>query len=229
MKARLLEWRKLAPEVRELAFDVPEAESLDFLPGQFVSFTSDHHGRPVTRAYSLASAPDGNRFLLCLNRVREGLLSPWLFEMGPGDSVAMQGPMGHFTPRQPFRDSVLVATGTGIAPFRSYLLSPSLRENPARVTLLFGARHESGLLYRPLFEQLAEERVGFRFLSTLTRPTPSWTGRTGRVQNHLDEALDGRHDLDVYVCGLKAMVEDVRNLLKKKGFDRKQIIAEKFD
>jgi NAD(P)H-flavin reductase len=229
VKARLLNFRELAPEVREFVFEAAEVESLDFKPGQFVSFTGDHHGRPVTRAYSLASAPDGNRFTLCLNRVKEGLLSPWLFDMAPGDSVAMSGPLGYFTPREPFRDSVLVATGTGIARFRSYLLSPATRESTAKITLLFGARYESGLLYRQLFEELAAVRRGFTFMPTITRPESSWKGRTGRVQSHLDEALEGRRDVDVYVCGLEVMVDDVRNLLKQRGFDRRQIIAEKFD
>jgi CDP-4-dehydro-6-deoxyglucose reductase len=49
------------------------------------------------------------------------------------------------------------------------------------------------------------------------------------VQSHLDEILEGRIDLDVYLCGLKEMVDDVRRLLKQRGFDRKQIIYEKYD
>lgn len=226
MRARLVNSREIAPEVRHFVFEVTEA-ALEFTPGQFVSFTCERDGKKVTRAYSIASAPDGNRFEICLNRVKEGLLSPWLFTMEPGETISMQGPLGYFTPRRPFRDSVLVATGTGIAPFRSFLLSGNIPL--VEVTLLFGARYESGLLYRDLFEELAVSRPGFRFMPTITRPEPSWSGRTGRVQEHLEEALAGRKDVDVYICGLKAMVEEVRNLLKQKGFDRRQIIVEKYD
>lgn len=229
MRARLVHSREIGPEVREFVFEVPEADRFEFIPGQFVSFSSGHQGRPVTRAYSLASAPNGNRFELCLNRVKEGLLSPWLFEMAAGAEIEMQGPLGYFQSRQPFRDAVLVATGTGIAPFRSFLLSPQVAQSTARVTLLFGARYESGLVYRDLFESLAQSREGFRFLPTITRPDANWTGRTGWVQKHLDEALDGRRDIDVYVCGMKAMVNEVRTLLKESGLDRKQIIVEKYD
>jgi CDP-4-dehydro-6-deoxyglucose reductase len=124
---------------------------------------------------------------------------------------------------------VLVATGTGVAPFRSFVRSREVAESEARLTLLFGARYESGLVFGHEFEELASARPGFVYLPTLTRPEPGWTGRTGRVQQHLDEALAGRGDIDVYVCGLKAMVEDVRQLLKDRGFDRKQIIVEKYD
>lgn len=229
MNAQLLESREIAPEVRHFHFEVPGVERLDFTPGQFVSFTEDVQGRPVTRAYSLAAAPAGNRFELCLNRVREGLFSPWIFQLKPGDTVRMRGPLGYFVPRQPFRDSVFVATGTGVAPFRAFLGSEPVRTYPGRITLLFGARYTEGLLYRAEFERLAVDRTGFRFLPTITRPTAEWSGRSGRVQQHLDQALDGRTDIDVYICGLKAMVDDVRDLLKARGFDRKQIISEKYD
>lgn len=229
MQARLLNSREIAPEVREFVFDVPEVRTLNFQPGQFVSFRGEFDGRPVTRAYSIASTPRENRFELCLNRVREGIFSPWLFEMQPGQSVTMNGPLGYFVPRHPFRDAVLVATGTGVAPFRAFLQSKAVLESGARVTLLFGARYEEGLLYRPEFEALAAERPGFVYLPTLTRPDDGWRGRQGRVQAHLEEALAGRTDLDVYVCGLKEMVEDVRTLLKQRGFERKQIVVEKYD
>jgi CDP-4-dehydro-6-deoxyglucose reductase len=50
------------------------------------------------------------------------------------------------------------------------------------------------------------------------------------VQAHVDEALAHHAAVpDVYICGLKEMVDDVRALLKQKGFDRKQIIYEKYD
>jgi CDP-4-dehydro-6-deoxyglucose reductase len=49
------------------------------------------------------------------------------------------------------------------------------------------------------------------------------------VQAHLLEAVGDRRDLDVYICGLKAMVDDVRAMLKGLGFDRKQIVFEKYD
>lgn len=229
MNARLIESIEIAPDIRQFTFAVEEVDRLEFTPGQFVSFRRDILGRSITRAYSLASAPGGNRFALCLNRVQDGHMSPRLFEMQPGDTVEMSAPLGYFVPREPERDAVYVATGTGIAPFRSFLRWQPLVSGPANLTLLFGTRQEAGILYRGEFEDLAASRPGFRFLPTLTRPGTTWTGRTGRVQAHLDEALSGRTDLDVYICGLKAMVDDVRALLKSKGFERKQIIVEKYD
>jgi NAD(P)H-flavin reductase len=228
-RARLLETVEIAPDVRHFLFDVPSLSELAFSPGQFVSFTGILGDRSVTRAYSIASAPDGNRFELCLNQVKEGLLSPWLFTMQPGDDIEMTGPLGYFVPRKPFRDSLLIATGTGVAPFRGYLRAGILEEGSPRVTLLLGARYQTGLLYRGEWEGLVRARPNFRFMPAITRPDNDWAGRQGRVQQHLDEALEGRTDVDVYICGLKAMVDDVRQILKQRGFDRKQIIYEKYD
>ena len=229
MKATLVESREIAPEVRHFVFETPGVKQLHFKPGQFVSFNEMLGGKEITRAYSIASLPAGNHFELCLNLVHDGIFSPHLFEMKPGDSVEMTDPLGFFVVRNPTRDAVFVATGTGIAPFRSmapdYLGHPLAKE----LTLIFGVRHERTIYYRDDFEALAKQHPNFRFWPTLSRPEPSWSGRTGHVQIHLLEAIGDRRDLDVYICGLKAMVDDVRGILKGMGFDRKQIIFEKYD
>lgn len=229
MEARLIESHEIAPGVRHFGFEAVGVDRLDFIPGQFTSFTDLIAGKKITRAYSLASAPSGsNRFELCLNRVEEGHLSPRLFEMRPGDRMEMRQPLGQFVLRQPARDSIFVATGTGIAPFRA-ILQAHLNESSPAFTLLFGVRYKSHLLYRDELEEMAARYPHFRFWPTLTRPDPGWTLRQGRVQAHLAEAIGARRDLDFYLCGLKEMVDDVRGVLKAQGFDRKQIFYEKYD
>lgn len=229
MKAVLLEAHDIAPEVRHFVFQAPEVEQLHFKPGQFVSFHEVLGGKKITRPYSIASLPAGNRFELCLNLVKEGLFSPHLFGMKPGDAVDISAPLGFFVVRNPAREAIFIATGTGIAPFRSmvpdYLSHPDARQ----LTLLFGVRYESTVYYRDEFERQAAQYSNFRFWPTLSRAGESWGGRTGHVQTHLLEAIGERRDLDVYICGMKAMVDDVRAILKGMGFDRKQIIFEKYD
>src|SRR5579862_5725744 len=201
MEARLIQSVEIAPEVRHFVFEAVGMEGLHFQPGQFTSFTELIQGKKITRAYSLAAAPSGgNRFELCLNRVVEGHLSPRLFAMQPGETIEMRQPLGMFVLRNPPRDSIFIATGTGIAPFRSMLQAHLSAASPA-FTLLFGVRYEWHLLYRAEFEEMASRQPHFRFWPTLTRPDSGWSGRSGRVQSHLEEAVASRRDLDVYLCG----------------------------
>ena len=173
--ARLLEIRDVGEEIRHFIFEAVGMEKLVFTPGQFVSLTDTIFGRKITRAYSIASPPRGdNRFELCLNRVKEGIFSPHLFVMRAGDEVDMKGPLGGFVPRTPLRDSIFVATGTGIAPIRSMVLG-LLPGNPEhQLTLIFGVRHPANLLYSEEFAGLEQQAANFRFLPTVTRPVENW-------------------------------------------------------
>ncbi len=225
MKARLVESHEAAPRTRHFTFEAERI--LNFIPGQFVSLVVEIGGKAITRAYSIASPPDGSRFDLCLNLVEDGALSPYLFSLQRGDEVEYKGPFGTFVWREPPNDSILVATGTGITPFRSMIQAPAGRQR--RTTLVLGARHESGLIYRAEFEELQEKYSNFRFVPTLTRAGADWAGRTGRVHAHVLEELGDRRDVDVYICGMAEMVNELRSALKEKGLDRKRIIVEKYD
>jgi CDP-4-dehydro-6-deoxyglucose reductase len=228
--ARLVESVELAPEIRHFVFEVPGADRLIFEPGQFVSFHHRIEGEEITRPYSVASPPDGdNRFELCLNLVPGGPFSRFLFALRPGDEVEFDGPLGFFVLRRPLRDSLFVATGTGIAPIRSMIRHLLAHGAACRLQLLFGARRPEMILYREEFERLAAAHPRFTFHPTLSRPPESWTGLRGHVQDHLFDILAGRTGVDVYVCGLKDMVNEVRRRLKEAGWDRRAIIYEKYD
>jgi ferredoxin-NADP reductase len=228
MKARLIASREIAPNTRHFEFEALDWQAA-FVPGQFLSVTAAIGEDEITRAYSIASPPDGNRFAFCANLVPDGHLSPFLFLLNPGDEIDFKGPYGAFILRRPVSDSIFVATGTGIAPFRS-ILQAKLREFPRnRFTLIFGVRYEHSLLYDNELRGLAEECPNFVYRPTLTRPPEGWAGLTGRVQGHTLEALGERRDVDVYICGLREMVDDMRAQLKAVGLDRKRIIYEKYD
>jgi NAD(P)H-flavin reductase len=221
MKARLTGWREAGPGTRHFDFEAIDWDGA-FTPGQFLSLTSGE----ITRAYSIATPPGGKKFGLCANLVEDGHFTPWMFAQDPGDEIEFKGPYGVFTPRPLESDSILVATGTGIAPFRSFLGGGALT---GRCTLIFGARYEAGLLYNEEWRALVASRPDFSYRPTLTRPGPAWQGLTGRVQPHVFEALGGRRDIDIYICGLKEMVDQLRAELKALGMDRKRVIYEKYD
>jgi ferredoxin-NADP reductase len=230
VKARLIDWRELGPTTRHFEFEAIDWDGV-FEPGQFLSLTASLGDGEITRAYSIASPPDGQRFGLCANQVAGGQFSPWLFSRAPGDEIEFDGPYGVFTPRNTGSDSILVATGTGVAPFRAFLSDGALQSGAlqGKCTLILGTRHESGLLYDAEWKELAQARADFVYWPTLTRPSSEWRGLTGRVQPHVLHALGERRDIDVYICGLHEMVNDLRAELKAVGVDRKRIIYEKYD
>jgi ferredoxin-NADP reductase len=228
VNAVLRETAIIAPETRHCRFDIPELASFPFLPGQFVSLSAPINGRQITRAYSICSSPAGNHFEICFNRVQDGRFSPFLYDLQPGDSVGAKGPHGYFTVKNPDSPILMIATGTGVAPFRSMLLHLLGEGAAASIMLLFGVRYEEGILYGNEFEQLQRRHPNFRFWPTLTRPKETWNGRAGRVQAHLEEAL-ATPGLDVYICGLNAMVKDVRGILKERGLERSRVFYERYD
>lgn len=231
--ARLLDARDLSDSTKHFSWEVEEAHKFDFQAGQFVSMMAQHDGREITRAYSIASAPRGdNTFDLCLNRVPEGFFSNFLCDLRAGDEVRFHGPHGYFTLKHPVRDSLFVATGTGIAPVRGmvhWLLADPARHQDRQFTLVFGVRYRHDLYYDDEFRQLERDHANFHYLPTLSRDNPGWTGARGYVQEHLERLAKDRADMDAYICGLRDMVTANRELLKKLGWDRKSILYERFD
>jgi ferredoxin-NADP reductase len=187
-------------------FVIDELESFSFAPGQFVSAVAeDKNGKQQTRAYSIASAPSGNGFELCVNRVEEGFFSNHLADLPDlpiGARIHVHGPHGHFILREPVTDSILVATGTGIAPMRAYaqwLFPPESgpgagpdRSNGKDIWLVFGTRYETELYYHEYFEDLARRKPNFHYLATLSRAPENWSGLRGYVQEHVARIVEER-------------------------------------
>jgi ferredoxin-NADP reductase len=229
-------------DCKHFEFEVQDLPNFDFAAGQFVSMLAKNNEKQMTRAYSLASGPRGNnRFDLCLNRVEGGFFSNYLCDMEHGNVVQFHGPHGHFVLRNPLRDSLMIATGTGIAPMRGFVewLFPLNGGEPERhegrdIWLIFGTRYESEIYYREYFEEVARKYPNFHYLITLSRPNEGWKGATGYVQEHVKKILEsrsgaGKDEMDAYICGLNEMVSANRKLLTEYGWDKKQIVFERYD
>ncbi len=242
-------------------FVIDAVESFPFAAGQFVSAVAeDANGKLQTRAYSIASAANGNRFELCVNRVEEGFFSNHLADLPDlplGATIQIHGPHGHFLLNEPITDSILIATGTGIAPMRGYLhsLFPANgtdRSGGKEIWLVYGTRYESDIYYRDEFEALARRKPNFHYLPTLSRAEEGWGGLRGYVQDHVARIIEERaarlghplpmpppdptllaselnFDIYAYICGLNFMVSSVRERLAGFGWHRKQIVFERYD
>jgi ferredoxin-NADP reductase len=232
--ARLVRSVSLSNLTKHLEFELAAVPRFGFVAGQWLSFkTNKPDGEETTRAYSIASPPgDDNRFALCLNRVQDGFMSNFLCDMKEGQEISCQGPFGDFILRPPLRDTVFIATGTGIAPFRSmlhWLLADPVRHQDKRLWLLFGNRTETDIYYHAEFLDLAARHGNFHYLPTLSRSAPEWQGLRGYVQEHMAAIVEGRTDMHAYICGLDKMIRANRELLKGLGWDRKAILYEKYD
>ena len=232
--ARLLRSVPLSEFTKHLELEVSGVPRFGFVPGQWLSVKATAPGgEEMTRAYSIAAPPAENGHIaFCLNRVQDGFMSNYLCSLEEGAQITFQGPFGDFILRPPLRDTVFIATGTGIAPFRSmlpWLLAESGRHQGRQFWLLFGARCEQGIYYREEFERLAAEHANFHFLPTLSRAAAEWKGLRGYVQEHLAEVVGTRTDMHAYICGLDRMIKANRELLKSLGWERTSIRYEKYD
>ena len=205
--ARLLKKTLISESARcyHLDFALEDLESFPFLAGQFISaVATDPSGKQQTRAYSIASAANANRFELCVNRVAQGFFSNHiadLTDLPPGSTIQVHGPHGHFILKQPITDSIFISTGTGIAPMRAYAqwLFPETgpdagvdRSEGKDIWMVFGTRYESELYYRDEFESLAARKPNFHYLPSLSRADESWKGLRGYVQEHVARIIEER-------------------------------------
>lgn len=233
LNANLIQSTALSDLTKHLEFEVQGVPHFGFVPGQWLSLThTKPEGEEITRAYSIASPPNANRFALCLNRVQDGFMSNYLCDLEAGAKISGQGPFGNFILRPPLRDTLFIATGTGIAPYRSmlqWLLADASRHQNRQFWLLFGSRHEKDIYYHEEFLQLAAEHKNFDYLPTLSRGSADWKGLRGYVQEHVPGIVNGRSEMHAYICGLDKMVSANRGLLKNLGWDRKSILYEKYD
>ena len=232
---RLVRSVSLSAQTKHLEFEVSALPRFGFVAGQWLSFkTNKPDGEEITRAYSIASPPgDDNRFALCLNRVQDGFMSNFLCDMKEGEEISCQGPFGDFILRPPLRDTIFIATGTGVAPFRSmlhWLLADPVRHQDKQLWLLFGNRTERDIYYHEEFLDLAAHHPNFQLSCQLSAAAL----RNGKVcadmsRNTCRESSKGRTDMHAYICGLDKMIKANRELLKGLGWDRKSILYEKYD
>ncbi len=208
----------------------PEVE-FSFKPGQYCTLGLDS----IERAYSIASAPHEPDLEIFVELVPppDGALTPLMWDLKVGDCMSIRPrAKGVFTMDQKYRDHLMVATVTGIAPFistiRSYLHNGG---EGHRFYVLQGASYYNEFTYEDEMERLTSQHPDSIFyVPTISRPSDDmnrgWEGEKGRVNNiveqHIDKfGLSPDHTM-VYACGHPGMIEDVKERLSPKGFTIKE-------
>jgi len=200
---------------------------------------------PIERAYSMANYPNERGVLLFTIRIafppdyREdippGIMSSWIFNLKPGDSVTVSGPYGEFFARETEREMCFVGGGAGMAPMRSHIFDQLLRLNTRRkITFWYGARSLREAFYVDEFERLAQVHPNFEWHLALSEPLPedNWTGPIGFIHQVLHDWHLARHpapeDVEYYMCGPAMMNKAVIAMLLDLGVDRENIMLDDF-
>ncbi|PPU76375.1 ferredoxin--NADP(+) reductase [Xanthomonas hortorum pv. hederae] len=238
---KLVDRRMIAPTVAHCQFLRDDGQPLDFQPGQFIQIHfSGADGTPTKRSYSLATIHDhafgpGEAVDIAVSFVPGGSATALFEGLQIGDQLQASGPYGRFClpPGDHNRRYVLIATGTGVTPYRSMLplLAEAIASRGVQVLLLQGARTPVELLYGDDFRAFADAHPQFRYVPCFSRELPEQPHadvRHGYVQQQLAEfAPDAQGDI-AYLCGNPDMVDSCIEALKAAGLPNAQIRREKY-
>ncbi len=226
--------------VNHITFDLSAGEpQLRYIEGQSIGIIpegTDANGKPhKLRLYSIASTRhgdnmEGNTVSLCVRQLQyekdgetiNGVCSTYLCDIEPGAKVRITGPVGKemLLPADEEANVIMLATGTGIAPMRTYLrrmFEPSEREKNGwhfrgKAWLFMGAPKTPNLLYDADFEHYQSEFPdNFRYTKAISREQENAKGGRmyiqDRVLEHADEifSMIENPKTHVYMCGLKGM------------------------
>jgi ferredoxin/flavodoxin---NADP+ reductase len=250
-QGRLIYRKNLTTDLAIFRFEhVDNSQIDDFKPGQFVNLGLKLDEKEIThRAYSIASPPHEKNYYEFYIKHKEyptlGKFTTALFKMKLDDLIFLQSPRGAFTIEekkpdgsQETRQMVLVASGTGLAPFMGYILHLKKTGTKKKIILLHGVSYAQELGYRELLEKRSSEKNNlwnFTYIPTVSRPndklSKNWNGNIGRVgsilsgidkncsklEQILEEPITPNNSI-VYLCGYKNMIDDVSSMLTPLGF-----------
>jgi NAD(P)H-flavin reductase len=208
------------PRVNTYRLGVREG-AFSFMAGQFLMASiSDflrEDGRPVRRAYSIASSPldlrDGY-VELTITRVGEGgYFSNRIHESKMGDIVLIEGPYGkafHLSyPPESFPEKYLfVGSGSGIAPLRAMIRTLLKEGCPVPIELFYGYRHGSDCIYEEEIKEWMKKGVIIHLaISGSLSAGQEFSGAYGRITAILPERIPSYSGQEVFICGPPSMVE----------------------
>ncbi len=217
------------------SFKTSRASSLRFKNGHFIMIGLEVEGRPLMRAYSIASANYEDHLEFFSIKVPDGPLTSRLQNIQPGDEIMLSSkPTGTLVNDHllPGKNLYLISTGTGLAPFLSIIRDPEIYEQYDKVILTHGCRYVSELAYQELilddlpeneyFGDLIREKL--IYYPTVTREEFKNTGRltdlmrSGKLFEDLGmPAFDVENDRFM-ICGGPSMLKETCEILNENGF-----------
>ena len=238
---RVADVRRETDDTVSVSFDVPTELAAEFRysPGQFLTFrVPDAAGIPVRRSYSICSGLDDGELRVAVKRLEGGVFGVLASEqLQVGDTVEVLPPLGRFTTTlgQPGGASYLmVAAGSGITPVMSLIRTILGRDRQSRVTLLYGNRGPSSIIFREALSDLKDLYLQrFQVIHIFSRESQSSPLLNGRITaaklRQLGESMIELTGYDeAFVCGPEPMTLDVRKTLVELGVEERRVHLELF-
>jgi benzoate/toluate 1,2-dioxygenase reductase subunit len=224
LQARLRSVERLSATT--IAFSIEGAGRLAFLPGQYANLQVP--GTDQRRSYSFSSPPGAETLSFLVRDIQPGLMSTYLREKAvPGTAIELVGPAGSFYLREIKRPLLLLAGGTGLAPFLSMLARVEATGSAHPIHLIYGVTNDEDLVAVDRLEEFAGRIPGFTF-SCCVATEESTYQRKGYVTRYIEPGHLNSGDVDVYLCGPPPMVEAVRAWLAEQGVAPANFYYEKF-
>ena len=217
--------------VCSIVFECPMWEG--HMAGQHVDIRlTAEDGYQAQRSYSIASSPEDDHLVLTIEKLQDGEVSPYLFDVvEPGDRLEMRGPIGRFFVWKTGMGGpvLMIAGGSGVVPFRAMIRHRSAIDPATPFRLLYSARTLDDVIFRSELEEAVGD--GFDLRLNLTREQPEgWYGYGRRIDAAMlaEVAWPPEQHPHAYVCGPTSFVEVAANCLVDLGHDMEAIRTERF-
>ncbi|GLZ86371.1 toluate 1,2-dioxygenase electron transfer subunit [Metapseudomonas resinovorans] len=218
--------RQLSDSTIALSIKGESLSKLAFLPGQYVNLKVP--GSEQTRAYSFSSLQKDGEVSFLIRNVPGGLMSSFLTGLAKaGDSMSLAGPLGSFYLRDIRRPLLLLAGGTGLAPFTAMLEKIAEEGSEHSLHLIYGVTHDHDLVEMDKLEAFAARIPNFTYSACVANPESSYPQK-GYVTQHIAPKHLNDGDVDVYLCGPPPMVEAVSQYIREQGISPANFYYEKF-
>jgi glycine betaine catabolism B len=219
--------RRLTPQTHGIMVKRPPG--FFFSPTQFTFLSLKTDEGLDVRPMSIATSPTRPNLEYAV-RIGDSPFKHAFASLRPGDSVAVQGPFGHYILEED-RPAILLAGGIGITPLKGMAEYASDKELSIPVRLLYSNSSEEEIAYRAELKELERRNPNFRVLHTLTGDNiaKGWKGSVGRIDaRQLQEAARGLDRPVYYICGKPSMVAAMLGLLSESGVPEEDVRMEVF-
>jgi benzoate/toluate 1,2-dioxygenase reductase subunit len=225
-EAAISDVRQLSASTIALSIKGEALSRLAFLPGQYVNLKVP--GSEQSRAYSFSSLQKDGEVSFLIRNVPGGLMSSFLTNLAKaGDSMSLAGPLGSFYLRPIQRPLLLLAGGTGLAPFTAMLEKIAEQGTEYPVHLIYGVTNDFDLVELDRLQALAARIANFTFSACVANPDSQYPQK-GYVTQHIEPRHLNDGDVDVYLCGPPPMVEAVSQYVREQGITPANFYYEKF-